>query len=110
MRRKKTPSSRAVKIAFIGGGRMAEALIKGLSKSVPPENIIASDVLAERRDYLKDNYRIGVAQDNQECADFGDIIIVSVKPHIVKRGHKKTKNSKVKSHNFDRGGDTDLIV
>lgn len=93
MRREKTPSSRAGRIAFIGGGRMAEALIKGLikSKKVKPSGMMASDVLAERREYLKNNYGVRVTGNNQESADFGDTIILSVKPHIMKEGIRDLK-------------------
>jgi len=98
LRREKTPSSRAGRIAFIGGGRMAEALIKGLikSKKIKSSGIMVSDILAERREYLKNNYGVRVTGNNQESADFGDTIILSVKPHIMKEGIRNLKVSREK--------------
>jgi len=95
LRKEKTPSSRAARIAFIGGGRMAEALIKGLlrSKKVKPSGIMVSDILPERLKYLKNNFGVQVSGKNQESANFGDTIILSVKPHIMKEGIKDLKIS-----------------
>ena len=44
-------------IAFIGAGNMGEALIRGLlaGRTVVPSQIIATDVRAERRDFLDED-------------------------------------------------------
>ena len=44
-----------VRFAFIGGGNMAEALIKGLLSGlgVKPQQIMATDVVPERRTYMQ---------------------------------------------------------
>ncbi|HTY12721.1 MAG TPA: pyrroline-5-carboxylate reductase [Candidatus Omnitrophota bacterium] len=85
MRREKRPSSRAVKIAFLGGGRMAEALISGLigSKKARPSDITASDVQEIRRSQLKDIYKINTTGDNQAAADTASIIVLAVKPQVM---------------------------
>jgi pyrroline-5-carboxylate reductase len=74
------------RIGFIGGGNMAEALIKGMiaAKVYPPESIVASDIRAERLEYLKGQYGIGTESDNaslaRSVARSDDILILSVKP------------------------------
>jgi len=70
------------KIGFIGGGNMAEALIKGMvsAKVYPPENIIAGDIRAERLEYLKEQYAVGTEADNAAVARSVEVLILSVKP------------------------------
>jgi pyrroline-5-carboxylate reductase len=69
-------------IGFIGGGNMAEAIIKGIinAKVYPPENIIASDIKTERLDFFKDQYRIRTTADNAGLARCVDVLVLSVKP------------------------------
>ena len=71
-----------MKIAFIGGGNMGEAMLaaileKGLST---PEDISAGDIREERRQYLKDKYGVAVAENNVEVIGGKDVIILAVKP------------------------------
>jgi pyrroline-5-carboxylate reductase len=69
-------------LGFIGGGNMAEAIIKGVisAKVYPPENIIASDIKPERLDFLKGQYKIRTTTDNAELARSVDVFVLSVKP------------------------------
>jgi pyrroline-5-carboxylate reductase len=73
------------KIAFLGGGNMAEALIKGLiaSGTAKPDKILAADVLAERLEYLRKNYDIIIQKTNKDAVCEADIIILSVKPQVI---------------------------
>jgi pyrroline-5-carboxylate reductase len=75
------------KIAFLGGGNMAEALIKGLiaSGTAKPDKILAADVLAERLEYLRKNYDIIIQKTNKDAACEADIIILSVKPQVIEK-------------------------
>ncbi len=66
-------------IGFIGGGKMAEALIKGIT-SKGNKNIFVSEPLEERRLYLKAAYGIKASASNKEVADACGIIILAVKP------------------------------
>jgi pyrroline-5-carboxylate reductase len=69
-------------IGFIGGGNMAEALIKGIisAKLYPPENIITSDINPRRLEFLQSQYKIRTAADNAELARCVDTLVLSVKP------------------------------
>ncbi len=66
-------------IGFIGGGKMAEALIKGIT-SQGNKNIIVSDFLEARRRHLETTYGITITESNKKVAAIGKIIILAVKP------------------------------
>lgn len=69
-------------IGFIGGGNMAEALIKGIINAglYKPKCIFASDVLRERLDYLAKTYGVQTENENSAIAAKVDVLILSVKP------------------------------
>jgi len=69
-------------IGFVGGGNMAEALIKGIisAKVYKPANILVSDVTTERLAYLANLYGVKTVADNEALADKVDIIVLSIKP------------------------------
>lgn len=69
-------------IGFIGGGNMAEALIKGIrGKGLGAgEEIIISDPSEDRRNHLEQTYGIKITQSNKEVASECGIIILAVKP------------------------------
>ncbi len=70
------------KIAFIGPGSMAQAMIAGLlrNKIAPPENLLASGPREERGEELKSKYDIVPFTDNAEAARLADVVVLSVKP------------------------------
>lgn len=73
-----------MKIGFIGGGKMAEAIIVALLKNVTkPENIIVSDISTERLALLEDELKLTTMQDNKVLVDKSDIIFFSIKPQIL---------------------------
>lgn len=65
-------------IGFIGGGNMAEALIKGIANS--EDRVIVSEPREERRQFLADTYGVTATASNCEVAEKADIIILAVKP------------------------------
>ena len=69
-------------VAFIGGGIMGEAMIRGLITRdiVAPEQIIVADPMAERLDDLRGRYGIRVTVSNAEAAESGLVIVLSIKP------------------------------
>ncbi len=72
-------------LGFIGGGQMAEALIKGiLSKELlEPDQIQASDPSEVRRNHLKETYDIGTTQRNREVVLASEAIVLAVKPQVM---------------------------
>lgn len=69
-------------IGFIGGGKMAEALIKGITLH-GIKDILVSDFLEKRRSYLEATYNISVTALNKEVASTCNIIILAVKPQDI---------------------------
>ena len=73
------------RIAFIGAGNMAGALIGGLlADGIPAERIIAADPSAEKCQALADASGIQSTQDNHKAATAADTIVFAVKPQILK--------------------------
>src|SRR5512144_727995 len=70
------------KLAFIGPGVMAEAMIAGLlrQKLAKPENIIAAGPREERGADLSAKYKIKASIDNASAASNADVVVLSVKP------------------------------
>lgn len=72
------------KIAFIGAGNMARAIIIGLVNSgVAAKNIIVANPSAEKRVQLANEFGVQQTNDNIEAANFADIIVLCVKPHLI---------------------------
>lgn len=73
------------KIAFIGGGQMAEAMIGGLlaGRVCPAESIWATDPVAERRDHLKSQFGIRIGSVNREAITWADVVVLAVKPQTL---------------------------
>lgn len=70
------------KLAFIGAGRMAEAMIGGLVKgeTLKATEIIAADVDSGRLEHIRERYGITVTTDNIATAQAADFVLVAVKP------------------------------
>ena len=72
------------KIVFIGGGNIAEAILKGLlGAGYQSENIRVSDPSKDVRDNLHRLYSIVVETDNNRAASWADLIILAVKPGVL---------------------------
>ncbi len=71
-----------MKIGFIGGGNMAEAMIKGIiSQGI--KDIFVSEPREERRQYLQRNYGIKTTESNIKAASSCNIIILAIKPQNI---------------------------
>jgi pyrroline-5-carboxylate reductase len=70
------------KIAFIGPGVMAEAMIAGLlnKKLANAENIVASGPREERSVELHKKYGVKTTTDNASAISLADVVVLSVKP------------------------------
>lgn len=66
-------------IGYIGGGNMAEALIKGMVQS-GMKDIIVSEPREDRRAYLEKTYGAKTTSDNKEVVRQSAIVILAVKP------------------------------
>jgi len=71
-----------VKTAFVGGGAMAEAMIRCLlaKKVTAPENMVVSDISPLRRELLSREYGVRALPDNREGVRNAGLIILAVKP------------------------------
>ena len=68
---------------FIGGGNMAEAIIKGLvAGGVPAAKLAVSEPSEPRRNLLSERYGVQVTSDNAALCEMSDTIILAVKPQI----------------------------
>ena len=73
---------RSERIAFLGGGNMAEAILAGLlaGEVASPERLVVSDVAAARREHLANRYGIDVTADNAAAVCGADVVVLAVKP------------------------------
>lgn len=74
------------KVGFIGCGKMASAIIKGVldSKFLSNKDIIASEVSDEFANNKKSELGIEVFTDNKFVAKNSDVIFLATKPHFIK--------------------------
>lgn len=73
------------KIGFIGAGKMAQAIMKGIIKAnfFSADNIFASEPNLEIADKVSDAFGIKVFQSNKELVEMCDVIVLAVKPFII---------------------------
>ncbi len=73
------------KIAFLGAGNMAEALIAGLVKGelATPDFLLATDISSTRLEVLKNRYQLQVGSHNLDAALWADVIFLCVKPQVI---------------------------
>lgn len=76
-----------MKIAFIGGGVMGEAMIKGvLAKGLAsPRDITVSDVIQERLSTLSQSYGIRTSASNRQAVAGSGVVVIAVKPQNLAR-------------------------
>ena len=88
------------KIGFIGGGKMASAIIKGIVNShwCKNQDIIVSDKNESSLALLKENFNIQVTTSNIEIAKTSDIILLAVKPFVLRDVLEEIKPFITKKH------------
>ena len=76
---------RSERIAFLGGGNMAEAIIGGLlAGGISMEkHLVAADPAAERRALLEGKYGIETTADNAAAVRAADVVVLAIKPQQV---------------------------
>lgn len=73
-------------VSFIGGGNMARSIIGGLvTAGWKAENIHVSDPADSQRKRLEQHSGVHIYQDNRPCAENGKVIVLAVKPQIMKQ-------------------------
>ena len=75
------------KIAFLGGGNMAEALIRGLiaAGTARPDHILVTDISPDRLEHLRKTYDIIIQKSNLGAAREAGIILLCVKPQVIEK-------------------------
>ena len=75
----------SIRLAFIGSGNMANCIIGGLIKNgYPRDKITASDPNPNALNVLKEQFDINTSTDNVESCQWAQIVILAVKPQIMK--------------------------
>ena len=71
-----------MRIAFIGGGVMAEAIIGGILDAglASPEDIAVGEPERGRRDHLSERYGLTALEDNAEALSGASVGVLAVKP------------------------------
>jgi len=73
-----------LKISFIGGGNMAEALLSGLIRSGhAPAQLTVADIRTDRLGELKQTYGVHTTQDNVEAITGAQALVLAVKPQQI---------------------------
>lgn len=73
------------KIAFIGAGNMAKAIIGGLlAEGFSSASITASGPRLENLNKVAEQYGIAVTTDNAHAAAAADVVVLAVKPQMLK--------------------------
>ncbi len=89
-------------LGFIGGGRMGEALIQGILKSgiLSADNILVSDPVAERREFLAKTYGVKTFDSSASANVWSDCttVILAVKPQVMKDVLQAAKSNINESH------------
>lgn len=70
-------------VGFIGGGNMAEAMVRGLvAGPLGAQAVLVAEPVAARRRQLHRRYGIGVTEDNRAAAAC-DVVVLAVKPQVM---------------------------
>lgn len=72
-------------IGFIGAGNMPQSIIGGMIKGgFPAASVLVSNPSRPKLDLLSDKYGLRTSQNNHEVANAADVIVLSVKPQLMR--------------------------
>jgi pyrroline-5-carboxylate reductase len=76
-----------MRVAIVGAGVMAEAMIAGLlaDRAVAADHLVASHPRRDRREALVERHGISVVAKNAEALRGADIVVLAVKPQMLTR-------------------------
>ena len=91
-----------MKIGFIGGGVMAEAIMKGIldASLVKPENLLVSDLDRQRLGYLNKTLNVFGVESNLEVVNKSDIVILAIKPQNIQEVMVELKGNFISDKSF----------
>lgn len=74
----------SIKLGILGGGVMAEAILSRLITAhiYASDEILVSDPLAQRRDFLQQKYGIRATVENRSVVE-SDILLLAIKPQVL---------------------------
>ena len=75
------------KIAIIGVGHIGQAVTAGLlrGKAVSGKNLLLISPHLDKLSKFKKEYGVRITKNNREAAEFADILLIAVRPRIVRR-------------------------
>ncbi|WP_371188361.1 pyrroline-5-carboxylate reductase [Thalassotalea maritima] len=72
-------------VAFIGAGNMNRCILIGMiNGNFPSSSIMVTNPSPEKRQALANDYGVLEDSDNHKAVSFADVIILGVKPHLIK--------------------------
>ncbi|CAA7405965.1 unnamed protein product [Spirodela intermedia] len=79
------PLPEGLRLGFVGAGKMAESIARGVAMSgvLPPSSIRTAHRLPERREVFR-SFGVKILENNAQVVDDSDVVIISVKPQVVK--------------------------
>ena len=73
------------RLAFIGGGNMAAALISGLTKrGLQPKRLVVADPSGEQLERLVRDYAVETAADNAAAVLGAEVVVLAIKPQLMR--------------------------
>lgn len=73
------------RLAIIGAGKMAEAIIKELLRSgwAAAREVVVTDVVEERLRYMENEYGVETTKSNSQAAREAEVVLLAVKPQMM---------------------------
>ncbi len=76
-----------MKLAFVGGGTMAEAMVERIIAGgvATPDQVNVVDVSLARRQLLQERYRVATHEAASDCVCGADVVVLAVKPQDLEK-------------------------